>query len=122
MAKVLVIDDEAVITMVLEEILLDAGYEVFTAANGLLGVELLKKGLQPDLLIIDLLMPGMGGRDFLKTLRSNFKLPNIKVILITGSVPNEKDFPPGGSYQDVICKPFDIYDVIKKVNHLLITA
>lgn len=119
MAKILVIDDESVIVMVLEEVLQDAGHEVFTAADGLQGLELLKKGLQPELLIIDLLMPGMGGRDFLKAVRADFKLANLQVILLTGSVPNERDFPPGDTYHDVICKPFNIDDVVMKANRLL---
>lgn len=119
MDKVLIIDDESTIVMVLEEILEYAGYEVFTAPNGLEGLELIRDGLQPSLIIIDLLMPIMGGRDFLIKLNSDFKEPEIKVILLTGSIPNEKDFPPAETYNDIICKPFNIDDITVTIERLL---
>jgi CheY-like chemotaxis protein len=119
MGKILVIDDEPTIVMVLEEILRDAGYEVYTAPNGMGGLNLVRKGLKPDLLIVDLLMPVMGGRELLSLLHKDFKLPNMKAILLTGSIPNEKDFPPGSLYQDIIGKPFDIDDVITSVDRLM---
>jgi CheY-like chemotaxis protein len=119
LAKILVIDDETSIVMVLKEVLSDGGHEVYTAPNGLTGLELLKQGIIPDLLIIDLLMPGMGGRDFIKRIQSDFNLPNLAVILITGTIPDGDNFPPGGSYQDIICKPFDLDNVVEKVDYLL---
>jgi CheY-like chemotaxis protein len=119
MAKILVIDDEPTIVMVLEEILQDAGYEVFTASNGLHGLNSLRKGLRPDLLIIDLLMPVMGGREFLSFVHKDFKLSAMRVILLTGSIPNEKEFPPEEFYQDIICKPFNIDDVVTSVGRFL---
>ena len=112
MARILVIDDEPTILLVLQEILEDEGYMVFTAANGLEGMKVLGEGPPPDVILIDLLMPGMGGREFIRLLRTNDNQSRIPVILITGAIPNTEDFPVEGSYQDVISKPFDILDII----------
>lgn len=119
MARILVIDDEATILLVLQEVLEDEGYEVNTASNGLEGLEVLGQGPPPDVILVDLVMPGMGGREFIRLFRSNPPRSGIPVILITGALPNTEDFPVAGSYQDVISKPFDILDIILKVNRML---
>lgn len=119
LAKILIIDDESVITMILKEILCDAEHEVLTANNGLSALKMLEQFLKPDLIMVDLLMPGMGGCDFIERINADPKFKGIPVILITGFVPSIEDLPPSGSYQDIICKPFDIDDVVMKVNKLL---
>jgi CheY-like chemotaxis protein len=119
MARIMVIDDEPNIMMVLSEILTDAGHEICTASNGLAGWELMQQKIKPELLLLDLCMPGMNGKEFIQKMSSDPKYRDIPIILITGSVPNKKDFPPAGSYQDFICKPFDIDEVIIKAEKLL---
>jgi CheY-like chemotaxis protein len=114
---VLIIDDEPTVLMVLKEIFSDEGYDVSTASNGLTGLRMLEQGLVPEIILIDLLMPGMGGRDFVLTLRSKPDLVKVPIILITGTIPNPEDFPPEGSYQDIIGKPFEIEDVITKAHY-----
>jgi response regulator RpfG family c-di-GMP phosphodiesterase len=61
----------------------------------------------------------MSGKEFIQKITSIPHYLDIPVILITGSVPNKRDFPAAGSYQDFICKPFDIGEVIMKVEKLL---
>jgi CheY-like chemotaxis protein len=122
LARILIMDDEPVIVMILEEILRDAGHDVLTALNGNSGLEILERTAKPDLVLMDLLMPGMGGKDFLQVIKANPQFKDIPVILITGSVPDLKTFPATGSYQSIICKPFDIDQVVEKVNHLLLTG
>lgn len=119
MVQILIVEDEPGIVIVLEEILTDAGYEVITASNGNTALQMIKNSVQPDLCIVDLFMPEMGGRDFIVTIHSDPELGGIPIILLTGSVPTVKDFPPGGSYREIICKPFDIDDVITKVGQVL---
>ncbi|HEX3047515.1 MAG TPA: response regulator [Bacillota bacterium] len=114
----MVIDDEPVILKVLEEVLIDDGHEIVGAGSGTEGIEILREGTIPELILIDLLMPGINGRDFVMMLREEFGLQT-PVILMTGAINSSPDFPPKGTYQDVISKPFDIMEVVEKVNQLI---
>jgi CheY-like chemotaxis protein len=119
MARVLIVDDEPYIVMVLKELLVDEGYDTVTASDGFAGLEILRQNPKPELLLLDLYMPGLGGREFITTMRSDPELLGIPVILITGAIPNTPDFPPEGSYQEILGKPFDILDVVAVVRRLL---
>ncbi len=81
MSSVLVIDDEAGIRDVLKEILSDEGYVVFTAEDGIEGLELVRHE-RIDLVLLDVWLPNMGGMDVLKHLKS--EKPEIEVIVISG--------------------------------------
>lgn len=118
LARIMVIDDEPVILKVLEEVLIDDGHEIVGAGSGTEGIEILREGTIPELILIDLLMPGINGRDFVMMLREEFGLQT-PVILMTGAINSSPDFPPKGTYQDVISKPFDIMEVVEKVNQLI---
>lgn len=118
MSRVLIIEDQPAIVMILEELLTDEGYEVLKAYDGLSGFEKLKVCAAPDIVIVDLNMPGMDGRSVIKAMRSDENLKGIPVILITGSAYNSDEFPPEGSYQAVLQKPFDLTDVLKNVERL----
>ncbi len=79
--KLLVVDDEEGILDVLEITLTDAGYEVYTAADGLSGFDMVKTR-KPDIVLTDIRMPGMDGMALLKAVKQSF--PDIEVIMITG--------------------------------------
>jgi len=81
MSTVLVIDDEAGIRDVLREILVDEGYEVFTAEDGPEGLQIVQ-GERVDLVILDVWLPNMGGIDVLKELKAS--RPELEVIVISG--------------------------------------
>ena len=119
MARVLIIEDEPTIALVLKESLIDEGYDVETAANGSLGLTRLRQEPLPDILLLDLFMPRISGREVIKEIREDDRLRGLPIILMTGAVPSERDFPPAQSYQAVLCKPFDLMDVILKVKQLL---
>jgi CheY-like chemotaxis protein len=116
---IMVIDDETNIVLILKEILGDIGYRVISAPNGLYAFELLKQMPKPDLFMVDLLMPVMGGRQFIETLQSLPEYNNIPIILVTGTIPNLLDFPPQGTYHEIISKPFDINEIVIKACRLL---
>lgn len=118
MARILIIDDEPAIAMVLKELLSEEGYEIIVASNGLTGLQILKEGPPPEIILMDLLMPEMGGRDIVNAIRAIPDLAMIPIILLTGAMPNPSDYPPEGSYQEIINKPFEIEDLIIKINSL----
>ena len=103
-AKVLVVDDEAIVRESLRDWLGDVGHQVLTAASGPQALEIIQKE-KPGVLITDLVMPGMDGIELMKKARE--LLPGIEVIIITayGSIPTAINAIREGAY-DYIEKPF----------------
>jgi len=84
MAVILVIDDNAEFKGVIFDYLLMMGYKVLNADNGREGI---KKAFEakPDLILLDVMMPDMGGFEALKELRAEEETKNIPVFIITGA-------------------------------------
>ena len=103
-AKILVVDDEAIVRDSLSDWLSDVGYQVFTAENGPQALEIIQKE-KPGIAIVDLVMPGMDGIELLN--RAKEILAGIEVIIITayGSIPTAITAMREGAY-DYIEKPF----------------
>ena len=87
--KVLVIEDEALLIDLYEAKLLQDGYKVLKAENGLLGFELAKDE-QPDLILLDILMPEIDGFETLRRLKNNQETKNIPVIIFSNLSQHEE--------------------------------
>lgn len=118
MPQVLVIEDEPAIAMVFQEFLGEEGYEVAIAFDGVAGLNRLRQGPVPDVVIVDLFMPGMGGREVIQSMRADPSLAHVPVIVVTGAVPDARDFPPEGSFQALLGKPFELRAVLQQVEQL----
>ncbi len=116
MAEILVAEDEADIAMILREILEMAGHRVTLAIDGAMALELLESDPLPNVILTDLKMPRVSGKQLIETLRSNPRTAALPVILLTGAIPSIDDFPPDGSYDYLIMKPFDMWDVVDTVD------
>ena len=81
--KVLVIDDEADVRAFLTAVLNQGGYETLTAVNGAEGLEVVR-AQQPDLVILDLMMPNQSGTDFYRKLSKDKDLGDIPIIVVSG--------------------------------------
>jgi DNA-binding response OmpR family regulator len=81
MAKILVLDDEPAILMMIKKMLEKAGYEVSVALNGKEGMKLFEKD-RPDLVITDIIMPEKEGLETIFELRRMY--PSLKIIAISG--------------------------------------
>src|SRR5215216_5125217 len=79
---VLVIEDESPIRTVLADVLGDAGYAVLEAADGLQALRQLRAS-RPDLIVLDLMMPGMSGWQFLERSRKQLERLNIPVLILS---------------------------------------
>jgi len=103
-AKVLVVDDEALVRESLRDWLTESGYEVFTAENGSQALELIEKE-RLGIVLADLVMPGMDGIELMKRAKETY--PNVAVIIITayGSIATAIAAMKEGAY-DYIEKPF----------------
>jgi len=82
MYKVAIIEDDQAISQMYRIKFETEGYEVETAGNGKLGLELAEK-MRPDVILLDLMMPVMNGDEMLKQLRATSWGKNIKVIILT---------------------------------------
>jgi signal transduction histidine kinase len=112
--SILVVDDESMILTMSETILSDYGYKVFTINNGQKALTLLsREDLRVDLLITDLVMPVMGGREVME--RARQLQPDLKILCMSGTaVP--PDNQAGWSY---LQKPFTSRDLLTKVRSAL---
>lgn len=86
---ILVIDDEFIILQTLREALEIDGYRVVTASNGREGLRILHHQPQPALILLDLLMPIMGGRAFLKLVAADQQMAQIPVLIFSASADND---------------------------------
>jgi CheY-like chemotaxis protein len=88
MSTVLVVDDEPLIAMALEAALEDAGHRVVTAANGRQGLERLAEAPRPDVVLLDMMMPVMGGPAMRAAMTADPGLRGIPVVVLS-SLPEE---------------------------------
>ena len=112
MKTILIVEDERVIAEILSAVLEDEGYRVVIANNGKQGLDRLAEG-RPDLVLCDIMMPGLDGRDLARAMSANAKYRTIPLILMSAAyIPlNKHDFP----YTAFLRKPFDM-------DHLLDTV
>lgn len=118
MALVLIMEDEPAISIILKIALTGAGFDVDTTPDGLTGIKRLEEGPLPDIVLTDLNMPNLNGKQVVNFMRAHAKFKNIPILIITASLPNDVNFPPQDSYQGLIIKPFDLDEVIQTVKEL----
>jgi two-component system, response regulator, stage 0 sporulation protein F len=111
--KILIVDDQFGIRILLNEVLQKEGYDTFQAANGLQALEILNEHT-PGLVLLDMKIPGMDGIEILK--RMKVVQPDIKVIIMTayGELDMIQEAMDLGAITH-FAKPFDIDDIRKAV-------
>jgi two-component system alkaline phosphatase synthesis response regulator PhoP len=116
MTKILVIDDEPSIVNLVSAYLKPEGYEVYTASDGLAGLKA-ARAYNPDLIVLDLMLPGMDGIEVLTRLRRE---SNIYVILLTART-EETDKIVGLSVgaDDYVTKPFSPRELVARIKAAL---
>ncbi len=115
---ILVVDDEIVMCEALKKFLHNLGHKVCGVNNGVQAIELLKKN-DYDLLICDLVMPEVNGRDVIYAIKDLNVDKRPKVGLITGWKFNIDDAEKEGLNVDfIIQKPFDLYKLLQDINDL----
>jgi len=116
MTKILVIDDEPSITNLVSAYLKPEGYEVFTAADGNSGLKA-ARAFKPDLIILDLMLPGIDGIELLSRLRRE---SDVYVIMLTART-EETDKIVGLSVgaDDYVTKPFSPRELVARVKAAL---
>lgn len=119
MTKILAVDDEPKITRLLDAILAPLGYEIITASSGIEALEKIEKdGI--DLVLLDVMMPGMDGFEVTRVIRAKERKQHLPVVLLT-ALSETADRIKGmeAGCDDFITKPFERNDVVLRVQELL---
>jgi len=117
--KIIIIEDEPDILEVLSYNLKREGFEVFSATNGTLGLSLAEKEL-PDLILLDLMLPGMDGIEICSSIKNNPVAQNALIIMVTAK-GEESDIVLGLGVgaDDYITKPFSPKELVARVKAVL---
>ena len=81
--KILLVEDDSFLSDIYQVKMTNEGFEVAAAMNGVEAIESLEKGLYPDLILLDIIMPYMDGMEVLRKVKSSEDWKNIPVILLT---------------------------------------
>jgi DNA-binding response OmpR family regulator len=119
MTKILAVDDEPKILSVIQARLESAGYEVFTAEDGPKGLEKARL-LKPDLIILDLLLPGLTGYQLCALLKRDAAFKSIPILMLTAR-SQAKDIREGMlvGADAYMTKPYKAESLLEKIKELL---
>lgn len=120
--KILIIDDDPGIRMLLSKFLQKEGYEIILGEDGLEGVELAKKH-QPDLILLDVVMPRMDGLTAARLIKFYKPLSNVPIVFLTAKdAEKEIELAQEVRAEVYITKPFDVRQVIQIVKEIAQTS
>ena len=117
---VLVIDDEPEILMLAEMRLKANGYDVVSVLNGSKAIETIDQ-MRPDLILLDLLMPGMDGFEVCENIKNNDKTKDIPIIIVTAAsgTPDISERCYAAGADGIIAKPYNAQELIDKIKKQL---
>jgi diguanylate cyclase len=119
MAKILVVDDETHIVMILKDSLEFSGFQVITAYNGEEALEMVAKE-PPDLIVLDIGMPKLDGWEVCRRLKSSEATKKIPIIILTAyaQMSDQKKGMALGA-ERFVSKPCDLTYLVEEINSLL---
>lgn len=118
--KILVVDDDVDILLMLTIFLKEKGYEVEGTLNGIEASSRTER-FKPDLIIMDIFLSGTNGKDICLSLKTAEKTKKIPIILISSDEQNQQELENAGA-NEFINKPFEIKYLLTRVRELLNTS
>lgn len=113
MNKIMLIDDDPSLQLALRHLITDEGYDFCCAADGRTGLAMVEEE-QPDLILLDVMMPGMNGYDVCTALRASGQLAPIIFLSAKGDIVDKSiGFKAGGD--DYMVKPFDNSELLLRI-------
>ena len=115
--RILLVDDEPNILIALEFLMIQQGYEIKTAKDGKEALSIMQDFL-PNVILLDVMMPGMDGFEVAKTIRKEMKFATTQIIFLTAKGTKEdrrEGYKSGGEI--FLTKPFDNDELIEAVAH-----
>jgi len=118
--RILIVDDERLMTGLLKKRFESSGYEVLLAQDGQEGLAVAKAEV-PDLIILDNMMPKMDGLKVCALLKADMRFKEIPIVMFTARIPGEEDLKLAEEvgFNDYISKGSDFDELFEKVKHLL---
>ncbi len=117
LATVFVAEDNPILLQGLVRALSASGYVVESAEDGLELMETLQKNdVHPDLLLLDVMMPGMGGLEVLEAVKSGGRWPELPVVLITAATDEFVGTALERGAVDVLAKPFRLSELLRRID------
>lgn len=120
MARILVVDDEAQIRLLVQEMLKREGHEVMEASDGKQGSQLYREH-RPDLVILDLIMPDQEGLETIRELKQDF--PEVKIIAMSGGGHGGAEdylrLAKAFGARETLVKPFSLEEMVGAVREVL---
>ena len=117
-ARILVVDDDPEILAMLSARLAKRGYQMSTASDGHAALELARKE-HPDLMLLDVMMPGKSGWEVARALKQDPKTQKIKIIMVSAIGPTNEITSPIYGADAHIDKPFEFEDLERIISGLL---
>jgi CheY-like chemotaxis protein len=115
-SRILVVDDNAALRENIAECLEGEGYGVVVAENGERALAVLAEDPPPAGVVLDLLMPGMGGREIVARIRDDARLTAVRVVLTTGHPsPSAR---AGIAADAFLAKPFGVKELLAALAHV----
>ncbi len=120
MGRILIVDDNEKIRLVTRLILEKAGHDILEASSGEDALDMLEKGDIPDLVILDVMMPGENGWEICETIKSNEKTRDLPVVILTAKTSGKDMDQSSLSRADAhISKPFDMEYLLDVAERLI---
>jgi len=118
--KILVIDDEQTVVDFVEDLLKDRFSHELQSANDGFSAGKMVHSFEPDLVVLDLMLPGIDGFEVCKEIRKDPLLSMTKVLVITGyDTPEVRDRVKAAGADDYLAKPLEVEPTLKKISTLL---
>lgn len=111
---VLIVDDDSDLRITLGDVLVDSGYQVQLASNGVEALDVLERGLKPDLILLDLMMPVMNGWQFLRHRAAEPAFVEIPVVAISAAGSFIDAVDPADA-EAFLRKPLSLDDLLNTV-------
>lgn len=116
MKRLLIVDDELAIVEALQDILSVEGYDIATAFNGAEGLQRMADA-KPDLVLLDLMMPVMDGREMLRRMREDASLQGIPVVVMSAGRISDEERRSSARF---LAKPFELDVLLDTIAELLV--
>jgi CheY-like chemotaxis protein len=109
---ILVVDDDVPIQILMQSLLREFGFQAVTAGSGDEALEVIGGGLKPDLVLLDMNMPGMSGPDALRALRA--ELDQVPIVILSGEALAPSEIAALGA-AGAVQKPFDVPELVTQI-------